>query len=87
MNTHTEEILENYDLYKKFIIDEAELVFKEKKKYIQTNSINSITKVFTLDQMIDFFYLEGEKDIVNELSNIREAIVIKHFLKGQSLDI
>jgi hypothetical protein len=37
--------------------------------------------------MIDFFYLEEEYEIVQDLSNLKRAIMIKHFLKGQISDI
>ena len=63
-NAPPENILDNYDLYRRFILEEAELVLKGKKRYIQTNSIGSITKLFNLDQMIDMFYLEEEHEIV-----------------------
>ena len=82
-----ENILENYDLYRKFILEEAELVLKERKRYIQTNSIGSITKLFNIDQMIDFFYLEEEYEIVQELSELKKAIMVKHFLRDQISDI
>jgi hypothetical protein len=63
------------------------LVLKERKRYIQTNSIGSITKLFNLDQMIDFFYLEEEYEIVQELSELKKAIMVKHFLRDQISDI
>jgi len=82
-----ENILENYDSYRRFILEETELVLRERKRYIQTNSIGSITKLFNLDQMIDFFYLEEEYEIVQELSELKKAIMVKHFLRDQISDI
>ena len=82
-----ENILENYDSYRKFILEEAELVLEERKRYIQTHSIGSITKLFNIDQMIDFFYLEEEYEIVQELSELKKAIMVKHFLRDQISDI
>jgi hypothetical protein len=89
METKTTEasILDNYDSYRSFILEEAEIVLKERKRFVQTDSISSITKLFNLDQMIDFFYLEEEYEIVQDLSNLKRAIMIKHFLKGQISDI
>jgi hypothetical protein len=86
-NTPQGNILDNYDLYRKFILEEAELVLKGKKRYIQTNSIGSITKLFNLDQMIDLFYLEEEHEIVQELNELKKAIMVKHFLRDQISDI
>lgn len=86
-NTPQGDILDNYDLYRKFILEEAELVLKGKKRYIQTNSIGSITKLFNLDQMIDLFYLEEEHEIVQELNELKKAIMVKHFLRDQISDI
>lgn len=80
-------ILDNYECYRNFILEEAELVLKERKRFVQTESIPSITKLFNLDQMIDFFYLEEEYEILEELVSLRKAIMIKHFLKGQLSDI
>jgi hypothetical protein len=89
METKTTEasILDNYDSYRNFILEEAEIVLRERKRFVQTDSIASITKLFNLDQMIDFFYLEGEDEIVQDLTNLKRAIMIKHFLKGQISDI
>ena len=86
-NALPENILDNYDLYRRFILEEAELVLKGKKRYIQTNSIGSITKLFNLDQMIDMFYLEEEHEIVQELNELKKAIMVKHFLRDQISDI
>jgi hypothetical protein len=86
-NAQPENILDNYDLYRRFILEEAELVLKGKKRYIQTNSIGSITKLFNLDQMIDLFYLEEEHEIVQELNELKKAIMVKHFLRDQISDI
>lgn len=86
-NAPQENILENYDSYRRFILEETELVLKGKKRYIQTNSIGSITKLFNLDQMIDLFYLEEEHEIVQELNELKKAIMIKHFLRDQISDI
>jgi len=82
-----ENILENYDSYRRFILEETELVLRERKRYIQTNSIGSVTKLFNLDQMIDFFYLEEEYEIVQELSELKKAIMVKHFLRDPISDI
>jgi hypothetical protein len=82
-----ENILDNYDSYRRFILEEAELVLRGKKRYIQTNSIGSITKLFNLDQMIDLFYLEEEHEIVQELNELKKAIMVKHFLRDQISDI
>jgi len=82
-----ENILENYDSYRRFILEETELVLRERKRYIQTNSIGSVTKLFNLDQMIDFFYLEEEYVIVQELSELKKAIMVKHFLRDPISDI
>lgn len=80
-------ILDDYDSYRNFILEEAEIVLRERKRFVQTDSIPSVTKLFNLDQMIDFFYLEEEHEIINELDDLRKAIVLRHFLKSQISDI
>ena len=62
-------------------------MLNERKMYIQTNTIGSVTKLFNLDQMIDFFYLEDEYEIVQELTGLKKVIMVKHFLKDQISDI
>ena len=79
--SETANILEDYDSYKQYIMEEAEVVLKEKKRFIQTETIATTTKLFNIDQMIDLFYIEDEPILVNELSNIKMAIMIKHFLR------
>jgi hypothetical protein len=37
--------------------------------------------------MIDFFYLEEEYEIVQELSGLKKAIMVKHFLRDKISDI
>ena len=80
-------ILEDYNSYRQYIMEETEIVLKEKKRFIETETISTGTKLFNLDRMIDFFYLEDEHVLTNELLNMKTAIVIKHFLKRKSLDI
>lgn len=86
-NTPIESIFDNYESYRHFILEETELVLKERKMYIQTNTIGSVTKLFNLDQMIDFFYLEDEYEIVQELTGLKKVIMVKHFLKDHISDI
>jgi hypothetical protein len=81
------EILDDYEYYRDIILEETELILKEKKRYIQTESIGTSLKLTSLDEMIDFFYLEEELIVVEELANMRKAIIIRHFLKGHMCDI
>jgi hypothetical protein len=37
--------------------------------------------------MIDLFYLEEEYEIVQELNELKKAIMVKHFLRDQISDI
>jgi hypothetical protein len=85
--THLNELLDDYGQYRNIILEEAELILKEKKRYIQTESIGTVIKLSSLDEIIDFFYFEDEHEIVEELSNMRKAIIIRQFLKGKSCDI
>jgi len=73
-------IYDDYEAYRGMMLEEAELILKDKKSYIKTSSITSSVKIYNLDQIIDFFYLEGENIIVQELYNIKGAIIIRHFL-------
>jgi hypothetical protein len=81
------DILDDYEYYRDIILEETELILKEKKRYIQTESIGVAIKLTSLDEMIDFFFIEEEFVVVEELSNMRKAIIIRHFLKGRMCDI
>lgn len=83
----TDSILDDYAEYRKIILEEAELVLKSKKRYIQTESIAPQIKLFTLDEMADFFYLEDEHEIVNEFIGLRKAVILRHFLRERVSDI
>lgn len=78
---------EDYEAYREMMLEEAELILEDRRGYIKTNSIASPVKIFTLDRAIDFFYLENEPFIVEELSDVRRAIIIRHFLKRMFGDI
>ena len=80
-------IIEDYEAYRFMMLEEAELILKDRKNYILTNSIAPAIKIFNLDHIIDFFYLEDEHSIVEEISSIRRAIIIRFFLKKMLKDI
>ena len=81
------QVVEDYEAYRFMMLEEADLILKDRKKYIKTNSMSPSVKIFNLDHIVDFFYLEEELLIVEELSNIRRAIIIRHFLRRMFSDI
>lgn len=76
---NTEEFAE----YRALMIEEADLVLSNKKDYIQCDIPYDI-KLMRISDLIDFFLLEDENTIVDELSAVEDALRIKRILSGGS---
>lgn len=70
-----------YQEYKIGILEEAEGILINKKIYIEDSRTNIDIKLSQLQEISDFFFLEGEYELSKEFSSIAKAIQIKKILK------
>ena len=67
--------------YRISILEEAEEILSNKKKFIELSHIKTKEKILKLQEISDFFYLEEEYELSNEFNSISKAIQIKKILK------
>ena len=72
-----------YDEYKLLMIHEAESILSNKSSYILHTSISIPHKISRISDLLDFFIVEGENDIVEDLILIRNSIKISMFMSLQ----
>lgn len=74
---------EEFEEYRLLMIEEAEYVLTNKQKFIQCD-IPYDVKIMRISDLTDFFLLEEENIIVDELSSIDDALRIRQILSGGS---
>jgi hypothetical protein len=72
-----------YDEYRVLMIHEAESILSNKPSYVLHTPIPIHDKIARISDLLDFFVLENEDDIVNDLIMIRNSIKIKMFINLQ----
>lgn len=70
----------DYKKYKLISILETERILLDKKKFISCDRREIPKRILKIQDLSDFFYVEGEYDISNELSSIGNALQIREFL-------
>ena len=70
-----------YDEYKLLMIEEAEEILCNKEKYINFDKLSIMTRISRLDNLIDFFVIEEEKEIVNDLNLVKTSVKLRFYLK------
>ena len=75
------EVSEAYELYKKLVLEETEKILSNKRTFLSGPPRDIDRKRVKIEGLADFFYLEGEDAIVQELDNISNALLIKGLLK------
>ena len=69
-----------YDEYKLLMVNEAESILSNKKSYILHTPIPIPDKISRISDLLDFFIVEGENDIVDDLILVRNSIKIQMFI-------
>jgi hypothetical protein len=69
-----------YDEYKLLMIHEAESILSNKPSYILRTPIPITDKISRISDLLDFFVVEGENEIVEDLLLVRNSIKIKMFI-------
>jgi hypothetical protein len=72
-----------YDEYKLLMIHEAESILTNKPSYILHTPIPIPDKISRISDLLDFFILEEEQEIVDDLLLVRNSIKIKMFINLQ----
>lgn len=78
---------EEYDDFKRIMIEEAYDVLSNRKEYIETDSFSTSSKIVHLDRLSDFFYLEDEFEVTRDFNSLKKTIIVRHFLRDQIKDI
>jgi hypothetical protein len=72
-----------YNEYRTLMIHEAEGILSNKPSYILHTPIPIQDKIARISDLLDFFVLENEQDIVDDLIMTRNSIKIKMFINLQ----
>jgi hypothetical protein len=70
-----------YHDYKIGILEEAEEILSSKKNFIEDSKNDMSLKLAQLQEISDFFFLEGEYELSKEFNSIAKAIQIKKLLR------
>ena len=71
---------EDFSEYRLLMIEEADFILSNKKEYIQQSFLPDEIKIIRICALIDFFILEDEDSIVDDLLKLEEVIRLKKFI-------
>lgn len=69
-----------YEEYKLLMIEEAEDILSNKEKYIILNRMPLTSKISRLNDLIDFFTIQEETEIVKDLNMVKSSIKLRFYL-------
>jgi hypothetical protein len=72
-----------YNEYRVLMIHEAEGILSNKPSYVLHTPIPIQDKISRISDLLDFFVVENEQDIVDDLIMIRNSIKIQMFINLQ----
>lgn len=70
----------SYEEYRILMLIEAEEILGDKKRFINQDPTPMEVKSIKIQDLLNFFYVEEEHEIYNELYSIYRAIYIKNIL-------
>lgn len=70
----------DYEEYKLLMIEEAEDILSNKEKYIILNRMPLVSKISRLNDLIDFFTIQEENEIVKDLNVVKSSIKLRFYL-------
>jgi hypothetical protein len=68
-----------YEEYKLLMIEEAEEILCNKEKYINFDDLPIMTRISRLNDLIDFFTLEEEPEIVSDLTMVKNSVKLRFY--------
>lgn len=72
---------ENYQAYRSLVLEETEKILSNKKVFLLGDRKEIDRKIVKISSLTDFFYVEGEYEIIKELNNISMALQVRRFLR------
>ena len=72
---------ENYQAYRSLVLEETEKILSNKKVFLLGGRKEIDRKIVKISSLTDFFYVEGEYEIIKELNNISMALQVRRFLR------
>ena len=78
------ESMQEFSEYRLLMIEEAEFILSNKKDYIQQDFLPDEAKIMRISDLSDFFVLEDEPTIVDDLTIMGDIIRLKKFISSGS---
>lgn len=72
--------MEQFRKYKKAMLEEAKSFLERKEEFLQTKAFSLDYKLLRLSELVDFFILESENQIAQELADMALALRIKKIM-------
>jgi hypothetical protein len=73
---------EDFEQFRLLNIEEAEFILFDATSYVNDDIIPIEEKIIRTCDLVDFFILEGEKEIVKDLIKVENALYIKKLIEG-----
>jgi hypothetical protein len=70
-----------YEEYKLLMIEEANDILSNRERYVISSPLPIHSKLSRINDLIDFFTLQEEKEIVRDLENVRDSIRLRFYFK------
>lgn len=70
-----------YEEYKLLMIEEAKDILSNRERYVISSPLPIHSKLSRINDLIDFFTLQEEKEIVRDLENVRDSIRLRFYFK------
>jgi hypothetical protein len=78
---------DEYEVFRQIMLEESLIILSDKSKYIKNDTLNTASKIFHLDMICDFFFLEDELEVIGDFNSLKKTIIVRHFLKDHIKDI
>jgi hypothetical protein len=73
---------EDFEQFRLLNVEEAEFILCDVTSYVNDDIIPIEEKILRTCDLVDFFILEEEKEIVKDLINVENALYIKKLMEG-----
>ena len=70
-----------YEEYRLLMIEEANDILSNKERYIISSPLPVHSKLSRINDLIDFFTIQEEKEIVRDLEALRESVRLRFYFK------